>query len=113
VTCTATVTVTEPGITNTPTGTVGFESSGAGSFSANQCTLSQTSPGAAGCSLTYTPSGFGTAGSQTNTAGYGGDSTHADSSGSQAVTVDPRSARTTVSCSPNPVAVGRRRVRRR
>jgi hypothetical protein len=105
-TCTATVTDTEAGITSTPTGTVKFESNGAGSFGHDECTLGQTSPGVARCSVTYTPSAIGSR-SHTITAGYGGDATHTVSNGTAAVTVTLRSARTDVSCSPNPVAVGR------
>jgi hypothetical protein len=65
------------------------------------------------CSVTYTPSDFGTKGSQTITADYSGDlpsqghGAHVASSGSGAVSVEQRSARTTVGCSPNPVAVER------
>jgi len=83
-TCTATVTDTDTGTATTPTGTVTFSSSGAGAFTGSPCTLSETGSGLAGCSATYTASATG---SQTITAGYGGDSTHADSSGSQALTV--------------------------
>ena len=106
-TCTATVTDTEAGITSTPTGTVSFTAAptGSGSFSANQCTLSG-SGASARCSVTYTPSGLGTAGRQTITGGYGGDSVHSPSSGSASLGVDLRSAKTTVGCSPNPAAVG-------
>ena len=103
---TATVTDTESTGPTTPTGTVSFASNGGGDFSAKQCTLSG-SGASAQCSVTYRPSDFGTRGSQTITGDYGGDSTHADGSGSDAVSVGERSAQTTVGCSPNPVAVGR------
>jgi Ca2+-binding RTX toxin-like protein len=76
-TCTATVTDTSAGTVSAPTGTVGFDlfSGGSGSFSDDQWTLSPTSPGAAGCSVTYTPSAVGS-GLHTILAQYGGDSTH-------------------------------------
>jgi hemolysin type calcium-binding protein/Big-like domain-containing protein len=105
-TCTATVTDTEKTDPTTPTGTISFASSAGGDFSANQCTLSG-SGASAHCSVTYTPSDFGTRGSHTITGDYSGDSTHDDGHGSDAVSVGPRSAKTTVGCSPNPVAVGR------
>jgi hypothetical protein len=110
-TCTATVTDTSAGTASTPTGTVRFSlfSNDAGSFSDNQCTLTQTSPGVASCAVTYTPSAVGT-GSHTIVVQYGGDSKHAGnilSFGETSVTViAPRSTSTGVSCSPNPVAVG-------
>ncbi len=103
-TCTATVTDTETANASTPTGTVSFESNGSGSFGADSCTLSQASPGVARCAVAYTPSAIA---AQTISADYGGDPTHTESSGSQALSVDLRSARTSMSCSPNPVATGR------
>jgi hypothetical protein len=103
-TCTATVTDTESSGPTTPMGTVSFTSNGGGDFSANQCTLSG-SGASAHCSVTYTPSTFGTAGSQTITGGYGGELSHVNSSGSETLSVGPRSAKTDVRCSPNPVAV--------
>jgi len=103
-TCTATVTDTESSGPTTPTGTVSFTSNGGGDFSANQCTLSG-SGASAQCSVTYTPSTFGTAGSQTITGAYGGELSHVNSSGSDTLSVGPRSAKTDVRCSPNPVAV--------
>jgi DNA-binding beta-propeller fold protein YncE len=88
-TCTATVTDTAPSGQTTPTGTVSFESSGPGSFSGGaSCTL--TGSGAsASCSLTYTPSTTPSTPvrSDTITAAYGGDSSHAASSGSTVVQV--------------------------
>jgi Ca2+-binding RTX toxin-like protein len=100
-TCTATVTDRASSGQSTPTGTVKFESSGAGSFSANQCTLSG-SGNSAHCSVTYTPSAAGT-GSHTITAGYGGDPTHAASTGNETLTVQHRSTSTSVNCSPGTV----------
>jgi RTX calcium-binding nonapeptide repeat (4 copies)/Fibronectin type III domain len=84
-TCTATVTDTESGVTSTPGGTVGFDSSGSGGFSGNPCTLSG-SGASADCSVTYTPSAVGSR-SHTITARYSADAIHNDSSGSQPVTV--------------------------
>jgi flagellin-like protein len=76
-TCTATVTSSN----GTPTGTVTFLASGSGSFnpSNGQCTLS-----AGSCHVNYTPS---TSGTQTITANYGGDATHAPSSGTFSLVV--------------------------
>jgi hypothetical protein len=95
-TCTAAVTDTGAGTASTPTGTVGFASDGSGAFNpdTNQCTLTQTSPGVASCLVTYTPHTSATPSptrTDTITATYGGDSTHADSSGTAAVAVRPTS----------------------
>jgi Ca2+-binding RTX toxin-like protein len=70
---------------STPGGTVGFGSSGSGSFGGSPCTLSG-SGASAECSVTYTPSAVGSR-SHTITASYGGDAIHNASSGSQPVTV--------------------------
>ncbi len=78
-TCTATVTDIETGGQLTPSGTVGFTSSAQGSFSGAPCRLSG-SGASAGCSVTFTPAAAAS-GSQTITASYGGDATHAGSSG--------------------------------
>jgi len=83
------VTDTEPLVTSTPTGTVGFTSDGAGSFDATRCTLSG-SGASAHCSVTYTPSPPG--GAQTVTAVYFGDALHVESVGSGAVRAGLRSA---------------------
>jgi Big-like domain-containing protein/beta-propeller repeat-containing protein len=99
-TCTATVKDTDTGISSTPTGTVGFSSSGTGTFGGSPCTLV-----AGQCSVSYTPSAVGT-GTHTITAGYSGDSSYAPSSGSTTVTVTTRSTLTTVSCVPPTVSVG-------
>ena len=90
-TCQATVTDTSPGTPITPTGTVTWSSSGAGTFSpSNSCTLSGAGATAT-CTVTYTPSSQGT---QVITATYQGDRDHFGSSGSTelAVGVHPRSA---------------------
>jgi large repetitive protein len=83
--CTATVTDTNAGTVSTPTGSVGFSSNGAGSFSATSCTLAASATtGTASCSVTYTPSATG---SQTITGAYGGDPTHGSSSNGTLLTV--------------------------
>ena len=90
--CTATVTDTGGGTPSAPTGNVSLASNGPGSFSDDQCTLEQTSPGVAGCSVTYTPAAEGAPTStDTITATYGGDAMRADSSGTATVTVQPTS----------------------
>ncbi len=83
-TCTATVTDTNAGTVSTPTGTVGFSSNGAGTFSATNCALAAGATGTASCSVTYTPSATGT---QTITGAYGGDTSHASSTNGAALTV--------------------------
>ena len=88
-TCTATVTDTNAGAPTTPTGTVSFSTApGPGSFTGSPCTLSG-SGASASCSVTYAPAA--TAGTpvrtDTITATYGGDSTHAGSNGSATVKV--------------------------
>ena len=72
-TCTGTVTDTSGGTASTPTGTVSFTPVGS-------CTLAGTgTTGTASCHTTYTPT---TPGTQTITANYGGDATHAPSNSS-------------------------------
>ena len=76
-TCTATVADTDTGTAITPTGTVSFGSSGPGSFGGSPCTLSQTSPGVASCSVSYTPGASGVPSrSDAITASYVHDTTH-------------------------------------
>jgi hypothetical protein len=84
--CTATVTDTNAGTVSTPTGTVGFSSNGSGAFSpATSCTLAASATtGVASCTVTYTPT---TTGTQTITGAYGGDTTHAPSSGGTSLSV--------------------------
>jgi Ca2+-binding RTX toxin-like protein len=105
-TCTATVTDTEASGPSTPSGTVSFTAAptGSGVFDLSSCTLAAGAGASAHCSVTYTPTALAT-GSQTITASYGSDATHAASDGSQTVGVGQRSASTDLSCSPNPVAV--------
>jgi hypothetical protein len=90
---------------------VGLSSDGAGSFSAGPCTLTQTSPGVASCSVTYTPSALPMDGSaQTITAQYSGDAIHQGGFLSLGFTFlgvfVPRSTSTSLTCSPSTVAVG-------
>jgi hypothetical protein len=91
--CTATVTG------QSPTGTVGWTSSEAGTFTASTCTLSSGS-----CKVQYTPSS--TSSPVTITANYQGDSKNAASSGSFSLLVAKAHTTTNVSCSPSHVVVG-------
>ena len=91
ITCVATV-ATVSG-TNSPTGTVSWTTSGAGSFVTSPCTLSG-SGGTSTCSVTYTPASVGT-GSHLITANYAGTTNFLASSGSQTVTVNKRDASVT------------------
>jgi hypothetical protein len=91
-TCTATV----AGLS--PTGSVSWgTSSGGGSFSSPNCTLSSGS-----CAVTYSDSSIG---SPTITATYGGDSNNGGSSGTTGVSVTKRASSTSVACAPSPVPV--------
>ena len=102
-TCIATVTDTSPSPT-TPTRSVSFTSDGIGTFNPSvSCDLSQSALGVAKCQVTYTPTILGT-GTHAITASYGGDSTHATSSGPTSLVVNKRSTTTSISCTPNPVA---------
>jgi hypothetical protein len=87
-TCTATVTDTAATGETSPTGTVSFTTSGAGTFSSSSCNVAG-SGSSASCSVTYTPSASPSnpVRSDTITAGYGGDTTHASSSGQTTVAV--------------------------
>src|SRR2546425_2509888 len=99
-TCTASVTDTS-GTPTTPTGTVTFTSSGAGTFNAMNCTISGTGA-TASCLASYTPTA---AGVQTITGSYSGDSSHSTSS--NAVNVNPgNSTSTTLSCTPSTIPSG-------
>jgi YVTN family beta-propeller protein len=97
--CTATVQDNTYPSPTTPTGVVTFTSdTSGGSFSSNSCTLSAASiSGQATCSFSYTPGEAGS-GTQTLTASYGGDGTHAASSGQAAVTVTLRVTSTVLTC---------------
>jgi len=82
ITYTATVADISPGSASTPTGTASWSDGGAGgSFSnSGSCTLLSGT-----CSIVYAPAS--TLGSVTITATYGGDPTHAGSSGTSSLTV--------------------------
>jgi len=105
--CTAIVTDTVAGGT-APTGTVAFTSdTSGGTFSSSACTLAPDSTtGQATCAVSYTPGPGGSGTTQTVTAAYGGDSSHAASSGQAALILTVRTTSTTLTCSPRTVAVG-------
>src|SRR2546425_473890 len=108
-TCTASVTDNAPistGLSLPPTGTVGFTTSGTATF-ATSCTLVAVTTATALCSVTYTPTGT-SARTDTITANYVGDSTHATSSYtfSLDVTSSLDSTSTTVSCTPSRIVLG-------
>jgi hypothetical protein len=103
-TCTATVTDSAPGAT-TPTGTVGFATSGPGSFSAGRCNLAGAGSSAT-CSVSYTPSAVGSGTHMISTT-YSGDPTHAVNTASTPVAVVGRSTAAAVLCSPGIVASGK------
>ena len=87
-TCTATVTETGSGAQSTPSGTVGFSTSGPGGFTGSLCRLSGSGPSAS-CQVSYTP-GATTSDpvrSDTITGTYNGDSSHDTSSGTTKETV--------------------------
>jgi parallel beta-helix repeat protein len=86
--CTATVTDVSA-TPNTPTGTVNFTPGGS-------CTIAGTGATAA-CSVNITPS---QAGPLTVSANYGGDSTHATSSGTRTVAINHRTTSTSLTCNP-------------
>jgi hypothetical protein len=86
-TCTATVTDTASVAQTTPTGTVSFSSlPGPGAFGNTTCTLSGAGA-SADCQVTYTPAASTPVRTDTITATYNGDSTHAGSTGTTAVKV--------------------------
>src|SRR5439155_10141447 len=88
--CSAAIADTTPGMTSTPTGTVSFTPGGT-------CALL-----AGSCSVNITPSASGTLPVSAN---YGGDSTHATSSGGTSLTVNKRNITATVNCNPGSVQV--------
>lgn len=97
--CTATVADATSGNTITPTGVVIFTiARGSGTFSPTNCTL-----GAGYCSVTFTP----TSSTVGITGVYGGDNTHATSSGAITITTAKRSTSTVVSCT-TPVLIGQK-----
>jgi len=105
--CAAIVTDTVAGGT-APTGTVAFTSdTSGGTFSSSSCTLAPDSTtGQATCVVSYTPAQGGSGTTQNITAAYGGDGSHAPSSGQAALILTVRTTSTAVTCSPHTVAVG-------
>ncbi|MFL5842262.1 MAG: Ig-like domain repeat protein [Thermoleophilaceae bacterium] len=102
--CTATVSDTGSGIKTTPTGTVSWSSSPAGTFASTQCMLSPTATvGVATCSVGFTPS---SAGANVVTGSYGGSLIHNPSQGQTTVQVAKRTTNTSVTCTPSSVSVG-------
>jgi Flp pilus assembly pilin Flp len=103
VSCTVSVTDTASGTTSAPLGIVTLTTNGTGSFSpGNTCTLTGPSSPTSCPAITYLPTAIGT-GTHTLTAQYApgnGDTTHAASTGTTAVTVTPRSTTTTINCTP-------------
>ena len=85
--CTAKVADTGSGKKLTPTGTVGFTSSGSGSFDNTSCTLEGTAT-TVSCEATYTPEAAGN-GTHVISASYGGSETHAASSGRAELSIVP------------------------
>ncbi len=81
--CSATVTDTARTGQSTPTGTVSFTHSGAGSLYGSPCRLSGSGP-TASCSVFFASFPLG---GQAITASYGGDATHDTSAGSTLVAV--------------------------
>jgi hypothetical protein len=104
VSCTATVSDADAGPGSAPAGDVAFESDGAGSFDQASC-----SPVASGdtatCSVSYTPTGIGSA-PHAITARLTRDEEHEASSGTELLTVTPRSTATAVSCAPSAPEAG-------
>jgi hypothetical protein len=101
--CTATVSDTSLPTRSAPEGTVTF-SPAEGTFSESKCTLEAAGEEHASCSVEYTPAQFGT-GSHHIEATYGGDSTHAESPGSETLAVSKRASAISVACGA-PVSVG-------
>jgi len=82
-----------------PSGTVTWATSGAGTFSPSSCILVSGI-----CSVAYTPSTITSL--QTITANYQGDSNNAPASGTFPLSVTPSKSTTSVTCSPSPVPEG-------
>jgi MBG domain (YGX type)/Bacterial Ig-like domain (group 3)/YDG domain len=105
--CTATVTDNDTGTTIGPTGSVSFTTSGSGTFGPPpSCTLGTPTGASASCSVSYTPTAFGT-GTHTITGSYGGDTTHLTSTspGFNLTVINPATT-TSVSSSKNPSTYG-------
>lgn len=103
--CTASVSDTDAATATTPTGSVSFTSA-SGSFSGGgSCALTPSgTAGVSSCQVTYSPPSG--AASETLTAAYGGDGTHAPSSGQTTLVVGLRDSSTSVECSSSPAEVG-------
>jgi hypothetical protein len=83
--CTSTVSDVGTGSKSAPTGSVAFDSGGAGGFGGATCTLSATgTTGVSTCAQSYAPAASGP-GSSTVTASYGGDAGHGTSKGTTTV----------------------------
>ncbi len=91
--CTAKVSGTSP------TGSIGWSTSGTGGFSSQTCTLSSAS-----CSVQYTPSSSSSP--VTITASYGGNSKNSASMGVFSLSVELASTTTSAACSPSSTEVG-------
>jgi hypothetical protein len=108
-TCTATVTDTASSGATAPTGTVAFKTSGEGGFSGEaKCTLGPPTTNSSSCSVKYTPSEATKQKERTDTitAKYEGDESHATSEGMTTVTVLRHETATSVKCSPSPLVAG-------
>jgi hypothetical protein len=89
-----------------PTGRVTFSSDSAGAFSAGAgCALAAGAGPTAGCTVSYTPTAFGT-GTHRILAVYGGDATYSVGSSSTTVGVTRRTTSVSATCSPGTVPVG-------
>ncbi|TMI23817.1 hypothetical protein E6H19_09465 [Candidatus Bathyarchaeota archaeon] len=99
--CSGTVSDTSPGTPLIPTGTVTWQSSGAGTFSSASCMLNPISSSASSCSVTYTPSP-GSEGTGIAVHGilgtYAGDTDHTGSAEDESLTITRRSTSTSVFC---------------
>lgn len=97
--CTVTVADISSGASVAISGNVKVVSSASGTFNSTSCLLH-----AGRCAFNYVPSS-GSEGTQTLTATYSGDSVHASSTGTTAVTVTPRQSSISITCTPSSVAV--------
>lgn len=96
ITCVATI--TRSAGTNTPAGSVSWDTDGSGNFATSPCSLSGAGASAT-CSVTYTPNLVGS-GSHLITATYAGNSNFLTSSGSQTVTVNKGTPTLSITNSP-------------
>ncbi len=94
--CTVLVTDTDLGTALTPTGSVTFQSSSAGSFSTSSCVLNGTGA-TASCQVIYTPIP-GSEGSQTLTADFPGDYSHSGGSDNLTLAVQARDVSIALTC---------------